>query len=71
MIIITRCNETDCLTISLLHLGSVATHLTFIILLGLINWRPLFALQQNALLSGPSSRPLAIPFANNFNDDRQ
>ena len=38
--------------------------------LGLINWRPLIALQQNAALSRKSSQTLTIPFLTTLNDDR-
>lgn len=39
--------------------------------LGLINWRPLIALQQSAALSRKFNQTLAIPFLRTLNDDRQ
>ncbi|MDP5137944.1 hypothetical protein ORJ04_18495, partial [Rheinheimera baltica] len=39
--------------------------------LGLINWRPLIALQHSAALSRNLNQTLAIPFLTTLNDDRQ
>lgn len=39
--------------------------------LGLINWWPLFALQQSALLTHQTNQSLSLSLLNNLNDDRQ